>query len=157
MALRIAALRLGLTGILAGLLLSLAAGKGIAGEINTGLLDDVAIQGYDTMAYWTRSEALEGEDSFEVTWKDATWRFATQEEAEAFAAEPEKYAPLYGGHCANAMSLGKRVKADATIWRIYGENLALFAAERGRTRWDDEDWQSLKETADANWERLREE
>jgi hypothetical protein len=128
-----------------------------ADEINTGLLDDVAIQGYDAMAYWTKGEPIEGEDTYEVEWKDATWRFDSQEEAAAFAADPERYAPLYGGHCANAMSLNKKVRADATIWRIYGDYLALFAAERGRTRWDENDWEQLKATADANWEELRDE
>ena len=144
-----------LTAILA--IVMIFATPSLADEINTGRLDSIAIQGYDTMAYWTKGQSVEGEDTYEVEWKDATWRFASQEEAEAFAKDPDRYAPLYGGHCANAMSLNKKVRADAEIWRIYGDHLALFAAERGRTRWDENDWEALKAAADANWEELRDE
>ncbi len=73
-----------------------------------------------------------------------------------FAADPERYAPLYNGHCSNALSLGEGLVAtDGTVWEFFGENLHLFYAERGRQRWLNGDWESYKVTADTAWEELR--
>ncbi len=58
----------------------------------------VAIKGYDTVAYFTQGKPVKGESKFEYKWKDATWRFANVEHLELFKAEPEKYAPQYGGY-----------------------------------------------------------
>ena len=65
--------------------------------INTTWLG-VAIDGYDVVAYFTLGEATEGDSDFSHEWNGATWRFATAEHLEAFKADPEKYAPQYGGY-----------------------------------------------------------
>ena len=104
-------------------------------------LSGVAIGGHDTVAYHTlqkepQADALSGEKSYTVTWKGAKWRFLSQESADKFAAEPEKYSPAFNGHCANALSLGEGlIRTDGTHWEIFGDQLYLFYAARGRNRW----------------------
>ncbi len=58
----------------------------------------VAIRGYDTVAYHTEGRAMKGKKEFSYEWNDATWRFASAENRELFAADPERYAPQYGGY-----------------------------------------------------------
>lgn len=65
--------------------------------INTTWLG-VAVKGYDVVAYFTLGKPTKGDSKFSYEWKDATWRFANAEHLEAFKADPEKYAPQYGGY-----------------------------------------------------------
>ena len=58
----------------------------------------VAIQGYDTVAYHTENRAVKGKSEFSYNWNDAVWYFATAENRDRFAADPERYAPQYGGY-----------------------------------------------------------
>jgi len=71
-----------------------------------------------------------------VDYLGAKWRFASKENADLFRANPDKYKPAYNGHCANALSLGKGLlKTNGKVWEIFGDELFLFYAERGRKRW----------------------
>jgi hypothetical protein len=65
-------------------------------KVNTNIFG-VAIKGYDTVAYFTEGRAVEGKSEFEFTWQDAIWRFASAANRDLFAANPERYAPQYGG------------------------------------------------------------
>jgi hypothetical protein len=75
------------TWVLAG-----SAGK----KINSTWLG-VAIKGYDAVAYFTEGRAVKGKKQFEFKWQDARWRFASTANRDLFAADPEAYAPQYGG------------------------------------------------------------
>jgi hypothetical protein len=94
--------------------------------VNTGRFNDTAIDGYDTVAYFTQGKPVEGEKKFQFTWLDANWRFASQENLDLFKAMPEKYAPQYGGWCAYAMSdEGRTVRIDNDAWHIHKGKLYL--------------------------------
>jgi len=58
----------------------------------------VAIKGYDTVAYFTEGRAVKGTAAFETLWQDARWQFASAEHRDMFKADPEHYAPQYGGY-----------------------------------------------------------
>ena len=58
----------------------------------------LAVKGYDVVAYFKLNKPLKGDKSFQYKWNDATWRFANADHLAAFKAEPEKYAPQYGGY-----------------------------------------------------------
>jgi len=57
----------------------------------------VAIRGYDPVAYFTESMAVQGSSEYSHTWNEASWYFSTPEHRDLFAANPEKYAPKHGG------------------------------------------------------------
>jgi len=61
-------------------------------------LSDLAISGYDAVAYFTEGKAVEGSDDFTLDYDGAVWRFSSQENRDAFAADPARYAPQYGGY-----------------------------------------------------------
>jgi hypothetical protein len=66
-------------------------------EINTNFFG-VAIKGYDTVAYHTDGRAMKGKSTFAHKWNDAKWYFTTAENRDLFIANPERYAPQYGGY-----------------------------------------------------------
>lgn len=94
-------LKLGLFGILAGaVLIAVLAIWVIPGKAHKTVNKDifgVAIKGYDTVAYFKEGRAVKGKSQFEFTWQDAQWRFSSAANRDLFAADPERYAPQYGG------------------------------------------------------------
>ena len=66
-------------------------------EINTNSFG-VAIKGYDPVAYFTAGEAIKGKSQFSYTWNEAKWYFASANNRDRFASDPEHYAPQYGGY-----------------------------------------------------------
>jgi YHS domain-containing protein len=65
--------------------------------VNTGWFG-VAIKGYDTVAYHTEGHAVKGKSEFFFKWNDAKWLFASAANRNLFEANPERYAPQYGGY-----------------------------------------------------------
>ena len=65
--------------------------------VNTGWFG-IAIKGYDTVAYHTEGRALKGKNEFFFQWNDAKWLFGSAANRDLFAADPERYAPQYGGY-----------------------------------------------------------
>lgn len=94
-------------------------------QIYTGRLSSLAAGGYDVVAYFTDGRAVRGSPAHTHRWNGATWRFASAAAREAFAANPERYAPAYGGHCAWAAARGYRAAGDPLHWRIVDGRLFL--------------------------------
>jgi YHS domain-containing protein len=117
----------------------------------------VAIGGIDTTAYHLQKvreehKAVMGNSEFTVEWNAAKWHFASQQSADKFTSDPERYRPQYNGFCSNALSLGRRlVKTDGTVWEFFGDDLHLFYAEKGRQRWLNGDWKTYKQEANKSW------
>jgi len=120
--------------------------------VSTGYLSNTAIGKHDTTAYHLQNKASKGEKKFSHTWKGAEWNFATAEQRDLFAANPEKYSPAYNGFCSNALTLGEGlIRTNGSVWHIFGDQLHLFFAERGRVRWVNGDYDDLKKQADSAW------
>jgi len=92
----------------------------------------VAIRGYDTVAYFTVGEPTEGSDAYSSQWQGATWRFASQENLDLFEADPEKYAPQYGGYCAYGVAKDSLVKIEPENWMIVEDKLYLTHSQNHR-------------------------
>ena len=137
---------------LTGLLLLAAPSPGGADENKLIAVDEnhVAIKGYDTVAYFTDGKAIKGSGEFEYQWGDAKWRFSSAAHRDMFAADPERYAPQYGGYCAGAMANGGLSVANPTAWTIVDGKLYMFAGAKLVGPFHTEDISA----ADANW-RLR--
>lgn len=97
--------------------------------------DNIAIDGYDTVAYFTLNKATKGNDQFAHQWNGRTWHFSSLAHKELFSANPEKYAPQFNGFCANGLSDGHAVAASPRNWRIIDGKLYLFFSEYGRDQW----------------------
>jgi YHS domain-containing protein len=114
----------------------------------------IAIKGYDAVAYFEQSQAVKGSPSFVYQWNGAKWFFATQAHRDAFAKEPEHYAPQYGGYCAFGMSQGHAVPVDPEAWKIVDGKLYLNYNKDIQKEWFKDIPGHIKE-ADENWPKLR--
>lgn len=112
--------------------------------------DGVAIKGYDPVAYFTQGKPLPGQPRFVQQWNGAKWHFATIEHLEMFKADPEKYAPRYGGYCAYAVSQGTTADIDPESWRIVEGKLYLNLNPEVQRLWE-QDIPGYIEKADRNW------
>ena len=83
--------------ILVGALPSRINAESLKDKVNTNLFG-VAIKGYDTVAYFTEGRAVKGKRKFSHNWSDAKWYFSSEENRDLFIADPEQYAPQYGGY-----------------------------------------------------------
>ena len=123
--------------------------------VYTGTLSDLAVSGYDPVAYFTEGKPVEGSAAFEHKWKGATWRFANAKNLEAFKADPEAYAPQYGGYCAWAVSQGYTASADPSAWRIVGKKLCLNYNREVQQNWEKDAAGNIVK-ADGNWPKVLE-
>ena len=106
-------------GLCALVLAALLAGSAaVAGEGVNKDAEDLAIRGYDTVAYFTDGRPVKGSPDFEHVWQDARWRFASAEHRRLFASDPDRYAPQFGGFCTGGMGVGQLAPADPEAWVI---------------------------------------
>jgi len=107
------------------LLTAVFVGGGAANSPMNTTADQVAINGYDTVAYFEDGQATRGRPEHQVLWQDARWYFANDDHRQLFAANPARYAPQFGGLCAASVAKGRFVKVDAETWAIVDGKLYL--------------------------------
>ena len=111
----------------------------------------VAIKGYDPVAFHREGKPVKGSGEFELKWKDARWRFSSAENRDLFEADPNKYAPRYGGYCAWAVSEGYTASVDPqNAWNIVDDRLYLNYNTEIKQKWEKDIPGHIKK-ADANW------
>lgn len=138
------------------LLLCLLAGPAAAVDpVFTALFSDKAIRGYDTVAYFTENQAVEGSAEYATEYQGATWLFSSQEHLDLFLADPEKYAPQYGGYCAYAVSQNQTASIKPELFTIVDGKLYLNYNESINDKWR-ADKINYIEAADKNWPGLLE-
>ena len=86
---------------------------------------DTAINGYDTVAYFTVGKPVKGQDALATEWMGAKWKFSTQAHLDLFKDNPGKYAPQYGGYCAFGVAQGYLVKVEPDQFTVRDSKLYL--------------------------------
>lgn len=121
------------------------------GDIDTGYFGNVALEGYDTVAYFTAGQAMVGDPGIKADWLGAEWHFASAENRDLFLANPVSYAPQYGGHCADGMAYDTKVQTniDPKAWRVINGKLYISYDPVSASEFDT--IPDLVERADANW------
>lgn len=117
-----------------------------------------AAGGADVVAYHSLepgAEAVHGDEEHSYEWRGATWLFANERNLAAFQANPDKYAPAYGGYCAWAMARDDLATIGPDRWDIVDGRLYLNYNVRTQRRWR-EDRAADIDKADGNWPEWRE-
>jgi hypothetical protein len=122
-------------------------------SVSKTLIGNVAIKGYDTVAYFRLGKAMRGNSSISYKWHNAIWYFAKKENRDMFTADPEKYAPQYGGYCAWAMAGARKAHTDPEVWKIVDGKLYLNCSNAAFGKWSNDIPGNIKK-ADANWSKL---
>jgi len=121
-----------------------------SGKAEIFIKDGAAINGYDPVAYFTEQKPVKGSKDFSYNYKKATWHFSSQQNMDLFKANPDKYAPKYGGYCAYGLSNGYKAPTEADAWSIVDEKLYLNYNTEVREEWNKEQKQRII-NADQNW------
>lgn len=116
--------------------------------------NDVAIHGYDPVAYFSKGQPVQGSAEFTATYKNAIYEFSTAENRDSFRADPAKYAPQFGGHCAMGVALNKKLDVDPTAWRIVDGKLYLNLNKDVQAKWLQDVSGNLK-TANHVWPKIK--
>ena len=114
----------------------------------------LALRGYDPVAYFTDAKPVEGKVDYEITWDGQRYRFASARHRDLFKANPDKYAPQFGGSCAMNMSAGVRRESDPHNWVISNGNLYVFAGTRGLESFR-QNIATNASKAETNWKTLK--
>jgi YHS domain-containing protein len=105
-------------------------------EIYTGLFSQLAVGGYDTVAYFKAGKPVLGKAEFATDYKGATWRFSSKENLDAFKATPAAYAPQYGGYCSWAIAQNYTASGDPLVWKIVNGRLYLNYDQSVQAKWE---------------------
>ncbi len=113
----------------------------------------LAIEGYDAVAYFHAGRALHGSARYRSLWHGAVWLFTTPANRDAFAAEPGRFAPRYGGYSAHGVAKGELYPIDPEAFLIIDATLYLHANHHVK-RLFAEDPAAYIARADAQWQRI---
>jgi YHS domain-containing protein len=113
-----------------------------------------AINGYDAVAFFTEQKPTTGNEAFSYKWNGATWIFASQQNLEAFAKNPAKYAPQYGGYRAFGTADGHKAPTQADTWTVQDDKLYFNYNSAVKKQWD-KDRMALIKKADTNWPTIK--
>jgi len=139
--------------VLGCVLFALSAGSH-GDEIYTGFFSDTAVSGYDTVAFFTDGKAVQGKKKYSVEHLGATWRFSSEKNKALFVAEPDKYRPQYGGHCAWAVAANNaKAPGNVKYWKIVEDKLYLNYNGDVQQKWF-KDIPGFIVKGDKNWPEL---
>ena len=86
----------------------------------------LALFGYDPVAYLADGRARVGLEVYEVLYEDLVWRFASSGNMEAFRSAPDKFVPAFGGYDAFMVGRGATTPGHPEVFAIVGERVLLF-------------------------------
>lgn len=114
--------------------------------------DTLAVSGFDTVSYFEGDGVpVEGSEEFAVLYEGFEYRFASEENAQKFIAEPAKYAPAYGGYCAWAIGANDSLApGDPNVYEIVNGKLYLNFNEDVQQNWQ-KDIPGFIEAGDTNY------
>jgi len=112
-----------------------------------------ALKGYDPVAYFTEGKPVKGLREFQHEWMGAKWYFLSAANRDLFIANPEKYAPRYGGYCAYAVSKGHTADISPSAWKIVDGRLYLNNGWVAEKLWKRNIPENIG-NADRNWPKI---
>lgn len=91
--------------------------------VNTSGASNVALNGYDPVAFFTVSTPMNGDFNVTATHRGATYYFTTEQNKRMFESNPDKYAPQTGGFCTFGVSVGALFPVDINTAQVYKDKL----------------------------------
>lgn len=116
--------------------------------------ENLAVKGFDTVAYFTAQASVAGNPNYEYVWNGAKWLFSSAENRDMFMKNPEKYAPQFGGYCSYAVSKGYTADGDPNAWKIIDGKLYLNYNQKVKEMWQQNQEQFIKE-GEKNWQEFQ--
>ena len=118
---------------------------------------NIAIDGYDLVAYFKLNDSKTGKKEFKYTYQGAQYFFSSESHMQSFKINPKKYLPKFGGWCAFSMAKdGKKERIDPKSFLIIDGELYLFYEyyfNDKKEKWL-ESKSDLKKQAEQNWKKI---
>jgi YHS domain-containing protein len=117
----------------------------------------LVLKGYDPVAYFKLGAPRQGDPAFSLDWDGGRYQFISAEHRDLFAADPERYAPNFGGFCTGFMARGVRSEGDPHGWVIQEGRLYVFGQAKFRdvALADPNFIASRLAAARSNWQKLK--
>ncbi len=129
--------------------------------------DNIGIDGYSPVSYFSRGRAEKGSPEFAVVHDGLTYWFTDASQVSAFESDPQRYVPAHGGWCSLMLTgSGNLAVANPATFKIVNDRLLLFwsgefqeQAINGRRNWEskyasEEEERKLLSRADRTWRDL---
>ena len=113
-----------------------------------------ALRGFDAVAYFTVDNAVKGDGKYEYVWNGAKWLFSSEENMKKFQANPDAYAPQFGGYCSFAVSEGYTADGDPQAWKIVDGKLYLNYNKEVKEKWEADQMERIRKGT-ANWQQFK--
>lgn len=114
----------------------------------------ISLRGYDAVAYFAVDHAVRGDAKYTYAWNGAKWLFSSEENMAKFMADPEVYAPQFGGYCAYAVSEGYTADADPEAWKIVDGKLYLNYNRDVQKTWEKNEAERIA-NGKKNWQQFK--
>lgn len=140
------------SSLLAAMLFATAATAQV--PTNVAGTGNVAVGGYDPVAFFTVKKATPGDPSIRAQHGGATYFFASEANKKAFTERPDRYLPQFGGYCAFGVSLGALLPVDVDTWTVLNDKLYLNLNPEVAKLFA-KDTNGVLTKADAKWKELQ--
>ena len=122
-------------------------------------VNNVALDGYDPVAYVMDRDALKGKAENKINYLGLDFYFIRPSYRDEFLQHPEKYLPAYGGYCGYEVAQNaEKVASDPRLWIVQDGQLILFSDNTELNGKHKAAWvvkrRELKQEADANWQSM---
>jgi len=126
----------------------------IAEPANVMSVDEVALDGYDPVAYFESSKAIKVGLENSYSHLGLQWYFQNSENRASFEADPQAYIPQFGGFCAYELADENLVLSNPEFWYIHNKKLYLFSDEDAKNEWF-ENISLILPQAQSQWDLLK--
>ena len=107
----------------------------------------------DAVAYFTENAPVEGYAGISAVYNGAIYHFSSNENRDAFNANPAKYAPQYGGFYAYGAALGKKFEIDGKAFEVLDGKLYVNKNADVYEVWSEDKADSVT-TANKKWTKI---
>jgi len=106
--------------------------------------------GYCPVAYVAMGKAVKGDPDVTTEFAGRKYVFVKAEARKMFETDPSKYVVAYDGYCATAVSMGKKLESDPTIFEAVDGTTYLFSSADAKKMFDADDEKTAAK-ADEQW------
>ncbi len=90
------------------------------------------LNGFDPVAYHAAGKHLRGRPDIKAEHDGVTYRFENEANKLIFLQTPARYAPQFGGFCANGIVYGIPWGGDGDTWQIIDGKLFIFGGQASK-------------------------
>ncbi|MFI4883017.1 MAG: YHS domain-containing (seleno)protein, partial [Phycisphaerales bacterium JB064] len=118
--------------------------------VNVSGASGIGLDGFDPVSFFESRSPVNGSPMIRASHAGATYLFATEESKATFLANPDRYAPQYGGFCAFGVSINILLPVDITTAQVRDGKLYLNVNSDILKKFN-ADFDGSVARANANW------